>query len=52
MDLRVMKGCRQQLIEGARIDSVPVGGDPERRDPGAIDRSLEEAAGCLGVPAR
>ena len=41
MDLRVMEGRRQQLIEGARIDSVPISGDLDGRDPGPIDRSLE-----------
>jgi hypothetical protein len=52
MDLRVMEGRRQQLSERARIDSVPIGGDLDGRDPGPIDRSLEEVTGCLGVPAR
>jgi len=51
MDIRVMEGRRQQLIEDARIDAVPVGGDLDGRDPGPIDCSLEEAAGCFGVPA-
>jgi hypothetical protein len=27
MNLRVMEGCRQQLVERAKIDAVPVGGD-------------------------
>jgi len=43
MDLRVMEGRRQQLIERARIESAPIGGDLDGRDPGPIDRSLEEA---------
>jgi hypothetical protein len=52
MDLGVMEGRRQQLSERARIDSVPIGNDLDGRDPGPIDRSLEEVAGCFGVPAR
>ena len=52
MDLGVMEGRRQQLSERARIDSVPIGDDLDGRDPGPIDRSLEEVAGCFGVPAR
>lgn len=34
------------------VDPVPVGGDLHGRDPGPIDRSLEEPAGCFGVPAK
>ena len=47
MDLGVMEGRRQQR---ARIDSVPIGGDLDGRDSGPIDRSLQEVAGCFGVP--
>ena len=52
MDLRVMEGRRQQLVEDSRVDPIPVGGDLDGRDPGPADRSLEEAAGCLGVAVR
>jgi hypothetical protein len=52
MDLGVMEGGRHQLSERARIDSVPIGGDLDGRDSGPIDGSLEEVAGCFGVPAR
>jgi hypothetical protein len=52
MHLPVMESRWQQLIEHARIDSVPIGGDLDGRDPGPIHRSLEEAAGCFGIPAR
>jgi hypothetical protein len=52
MDLRVMERRRQQLVQHARIDPVPIGGDLDGEDPGPIDGSLEEAAGRFGVPAR
>lgn len=52
MHLCVMESRRQQLVEDARIDPVPVGGDLDGLDPGSIDRSLEEAQGCTGIPAR
>jgi len=52
MDLRLVEGRRQQLIEHPGVVPVPVGGDLHGRDPGPPDRSLEEPAGCLGVPAR
>jgi hypothetical protein len=50
MDLCVMQGRRQQLVEDAGIDSVPVGGDLNRRDPGSIDRSGEESPCRFFVP--
>jgi hypothetical protein len=50
MNLCVMQGRRQQLIEDAGIDSVPVGSDLNRRDPGSIDRSGEEPPCCFSVP--
>ncbi len=49
MGLRVMEGRRGQLIEDARIDPVPVGGDLHGRDPGSIDRPGEETACRLSV---
>ncbi len=51
-DLRLVKGRRQQLIEHPGVDPAPVSGDLYGTDPGPPDRSLEEPAGCLGVPAR
>jgi hypothetical protein len=50
MDLCVMLGRRQQLVEDAGIDPVPVGGDLDRRDPSSIDRSGEEPLCRLSVP--
>jgi hypothetical protein len=52
VDLRVVEGRGEQLIEDSREDPVPVGSDLGRRDPGPIDGALEQAAGCLGVTAR
>ena len=52
VDLRVMEGRRQQLVEDSRVDPIPVGGDLDGRDPGPADRPLEEPACRLGVPAR
>jgi hypothetical protein len=52
VDLRVVECRREQLIEDSGVDAVPVGGDLGRRDPGPTDGPLEQAAGCLGVPAR
>jgi len=52
MDLRVMEGRREHLIQHTGVDPVPVGGDLDGGDAGPIDRSLEEAAGRFGVPAR
>jgi len=52
MDLRLVEGRRQQLLEHPGVDPVPVGGDLYGRDPGPPDRSLDEPAGCTGVPAR
>jgi hypothetical protein len=47
-----MQGRRQQLLEEPGVDSVPVGGDLHRADPGPAYGPLEEPPGCLGVPAR
>jgi hypothetical protein len=52
MDLGVMEGRREHLIQYSGVDPVPIGGDLDGRDPGPIDRSPEEAAGRFGVPAR
>jgi hypothetical protein len=46
------KAPGRHLVEDASIEAVPIGGDLHGRDPGPANRSLEEAAGCLGVPAR
>jgi len=51
MDLCVMQGRRQQLVQDAGIDPVPVGGDLDRRDPGSIDRSGEEPPCRFSVPS-
>jgi hypothetical protein len=48
--LRVVEGPGQQVIEDAREDPVPVGGDLHGWDPGPVHGSLEEAAGRLCVP--
>jgi hypothetical protein len=45
VNLRVMERCRQQLVDDAGVDPVPVGGDLHRRDPGPVDRSGEEPPG-------
>jgi hypothetical protein len=52
VDLSVIEGPRQHLTDDTGIDPVSVGDDLDRCDPGAADRSIEEAASCLGVPAR
>src|SRR6266511_5292489 len=44
-----MEGCRQQLIEDAGIDPVPVGGDLRWCDPGPAHRSGEEPPCGLSV---
>jgi len=46
-----LQGRRQQLVEDAGIDPVPVGGDLDRRDPGSIDRSGEEPPCRFSVPS-
>ena len=38
MDLGAMEGPWEQLIEDPGVDLVPIGGDLDRWDPGAIDR--------------
>jgi hypothetical protein len=45
-----MEGRREQLVDDAEVEAVPVGGDLHGRDPGPVDRSVEEATGCLFVP--
>ncbi len=52
MDLGVVEGRREHLIQHSGVDPVSVGGDLDGEDPGPIDGSLEEAAGRTGVPAR
>src|SRR2546427_7475108 len=42
MDLRAMECGRQQLVEDAGVDAVPVGRDLHRLHPVAIDRLGEE----------
>src|SRR6266540_3144944 len=50
MGVGVMEGRREQLVDDAGVEAVPVGGDLHGRDPGPVDRSVEEATGCLFVP--
>ena len=52
VDLGVMEGRREQLIEDPGVDPVLVGGDLGGRDAGPADGVVEELPGRLGVPAR
>jgi len=47
MDLCVMQGRRQQFVEDAGLDPVPVGGDLGRRDPSSIARAKNRRAASL-----
>ena len=50
VDLCVVPGSWDQLIDHPGVDPVPVGGDLDGRDPGPADRPVEEVVGGLGVP--
>jgi hypothetical protein len=50
--LGAMEGDREHVTDDAGVDPVPVRGDLHWRHPGSADRSLEEPAGGIPVPAR
>src|SRR6266545_5528417 len=52
IDLRVMEGRWQHLLDDAGVEAVPVRGDLDGREPGAADCLGEEPPRCSCVPAR
>jgi hypothetical protein len=49
---RPMHGWRDHLVDEARVEAVPVGGDLDWRDPRLVERLGEEPSSSLGVASR